>query len=120
MQILGADLPVALLTSAAAVCALWGWIVSMGHTRAVRRLAAWLETHRAAAWAALPWTDRCLMPQRGIVALRRRGLTDDPAFHALEAQAGRLQRRSLVLVLAGAALIALLGVGMKLLGWDAG
>ncbi len=40
MQILGADLPVVLLTLAAGVFIVWAWIVSMRHTREVRRLAA--------------------------------------------------------------------------------
>ena len=120
MQILGADPPVALLASAALVFILWGWIVSMRHTREVRRLAAWLETHRAEAWTALPWMTRRLVPQGGIAALRRQGLTDDPEFRALETEARRLQRRSMALVFVGAGLIGLLLVGLKLLGWDAG
>jgi hypothetical protein len=42
-------------------------------------------------------------------------LADAPAFNALEAETRRLEHRSLALVPGGAGVIALLGVGMKLL-----
>ncbi len=82
MLILGASLPVVVLTLAALVLILWGWAVNMRHVRAVGRMIVWLETHRA--------------------------------------EARRLARRSLVLVLAGAACLALLMAGIAALGWQAG
>ncbi len=120
MLILGASLPVVVLTLSALVLVLWGWAVNMRHVRAVGRMIAWLETHRAEAWQALPWAARRLMPRSGIAALRRRGETGDPAFEALDAEARRLARRSLALVLAGAACLALLMAGIAALGWPAG
>jgi hypothetical protein len=120
MLIFGASLPVVVLTLAALVLVLWGWAVNIRHVRAVGRLIAWLETHRAEAWQTLPWAARRLMPQSGIAALKRRGETGDPAFETMDAEARRLARRSLYLVLAGAACLALLIAGIAVFGWRAG
>ena len=119
MTLLGADLPVVLLTMAALLCVIWGWISSLRQGRVIRRMAAWLERERAEAWNALPWTSRRLTPQSGIAAMKRRGLADDPDFLALEAQADRLRRRVGALIFAGFACFGLLIAGMAYLGWDA-
>jgi hypothetical protein len=117
MTLWGADLPAALLILAALFCAVWGWIASIRHGRAIREMAVWLERHRAEAWNALPWATRRLLPQGGIMALKRQGLTDDPHFRALEAQARRLHRQFALRLFAGLAAIGLVFVGKTYLGW---
>ncbi len=59
------------------------------------------------------------MPQSGIAAMKRRGLTDDPDFRALDARANRLHRRAGILILAGLVCLGLAVSGMAYLGWDA-
>lgn len=117
MMLWGADLPVVLSLLAALFCALWAWVASIRHGRAIGEMAAWLEQHRAEAWNALPWTTRRFLPQGGIVALKRRGLADDPDFRALDARARRLQRHFALRLLAGFAAIGLLIAGKSYLGW---
>jgi hypothetical protein len=114
-----ADIPVVVLTLAALFCVVWGWIASLGHGRTIRQMVAWLERQQAGAWNALPWTAHRLMPQSGIAAMKRRGLTDDPDFRALDARTKRLQRRVGILILAGLICLALVIAGMAFLGWDA-
>ena len=119
MTLLGADLPVVLLTLAALVCVIWGWVSSLLQGRIIRRMAAWLEREQPDAWNALPWASRRLMPQSGIAAMKRQGLTEDRDFQDLEAQAERLRRRVGALIFAGFACFGLLIAGMALLGWAA-
>ncbi len=115
----GADLPVVLLTLAALICVVWGWISSLAHGRTIRQTVTWLEQQQGEIWNALPWTARRLMPQSGIAAMKRRGLTDDPDFRALDARAKRLQRRVGILILAGLICLGLVIAGMAYLNWDA-
>jgi hypothetical protein len=120
MRLLGADLPVVLLTGLAVILGLWAWVESARQARSRRRMADWLAKHRAEAWAALPWASRRLMPQAGIAALKRQGETEDAAFEALEAEALRNGRRTRLLMLLAAASLALTLAGMTFLGWSAG
>ena len=53
MTFLGGELPVVLLTLAALVCVIWGWIASLLQGRVIRRMANWLERERSEAWNAL-------------------------------------------------------------------
>ncbi len=48
----GADLPVLLLTLAALICVVWGWIASLGHGRTIRQMVAWLGRRQVEAWNA--------------------------------------------------------------------
>ena len=120
MEFLGADLPVVALILAASVCVIWGWIISMRHTSAVRQMVEWLRRQDGEAWDALPWTSRRLMLQSGISAMKRRGLADDPGFRALEDRARRLDRVMLTLILAGGLCLAFVIIGITSLGWNAG
>jgi hypothetical protein len=63
---------------------------------------------------------RRMIPQNGIATLKRQGATDDPAFEALEAEAQVHGRRTLFLIFAAAACLALALAGMTFLGWSAG
>lgn len=117
MTLWGADLPAALLILAALFCAVWGWIASIRHGRVIGEVAVWLERHRTAAWNALPWATRRLLPQGGIAAMKRQGLTDDPHFRILEARARRLHRQLALRLLAGLAAIGLVFAGKTYLGW---
>jgi hypothetical protein len=119
VSVLGADPPVVILTLTSLGFILWAWATIIRRARILRRMAQWLEIRRAEAWAALPWTARRLLPQSGIAALSRRGLTDDPEFGALLTERRRLERLSLGLLLLGAVMIGLLLVGLLVLGWDA-
>ena len=82
-------------------------------------MATWLERERSEAWNALSWTSRRLMPQSGIAAMKRQGLTEDPEFQALEERAERLRRQVGVLIFSGFACFGLLLAGMAYFGWDA-
>lgn len=117
METLGADLPVVVLLLAALLCLIWGWIASMRHGRAVREVADWLRRTHAEAWGALPWASRRLMVRSGIAAMKRRGLTDDPAFRVLEDRARRHERFLLALILAGGLCLAFVIMGLATLGW---
>jgi len=119
MTFLGAELPVVLLVLVALVCVVCGWIASLRQGQTIRQMAAWLEREQGEAWNALPWASRRLMPQSGIAAMKRRGLTDDPDFRALEERAEQLRRRVGALIFSGFACLGLLVAGMAYLGWDA-
>jgi len=119
MTVIGADLPAALLISLALVLIVSGWVVWERHETAVRRQAKWLSENHPAEWQAQPWFNRVLV-RKAIESLRRQGYGSHPDFVRLQAVTRLHYRRSVLLMVAGAAALGLVGLGVSLLGWRLG
>jgi hypothetical protein len=119
MTVIGADLPAALLISLALVLIVSGWVAWERHETAVRRQAKWLSENHPAEWQAQPWFDRALV-RNAIETLRRQGYGNHPEFVRLQDVASLHYRRSVLRVVAGAAALGLVGLGVSLLGWRLG
>jgi hypothetical protein len=119
MTVIGADLPAALLISLALVLIVSGWVAWERHETAVRRQAKWLSENHPAEWQAQPWFDRALV-RNAIETLRRQGYGNHPEFVRLQDVASLHSRRCVLLVVAGAAALCLVGLGVSLVGWRLG
>ncbi len=100
------------LAAGAAVLGVWWLSIREGHR--FRRLVAWIEAHHGARWRALPWF---LHPKSGVEFLRRHGLAGDPAFMELYREVKRGNLRQPVFLLIGLALIGVILLGVRYLGW---
>ena len=108
---------VIVLTLAAAAAVLGAWWLSIREGRRFRRLVAWIEAHHGARWRALPWLSRRLNPKGALEVLRRHGLAGDPEFMELYRDAKRGNLRQPVFLLIGLALIGVILLGVRYLGW---
>ena len=120
MTVLGADLPVAILISLAGITVVSAWVQWERHTSAVKRMAQWLSAKHPAEWSAQPWLARRVMVRSAIEALRRQGYSRDPQFVRLRDLAQFHYRRSVLLMVVGAAALGLVSVGASLWGWRLG
>ena len=103
-----------LAAAAAAGTAFW---LSILEGRRFRRLIRWIETQRPERWWALPWFSRHVNLVGAVADLRRQGLSADPAFMSLYAETRRHGRLKLVFTLIGAALIAIIPIGVRIFDW---
>ncbi len=66
---------------------------------------------------SMPWFSRRLNPKGGVEFLRRHGLAEDPEFMELYRDAKRGNLRQPVFLLIGLALIGVILLGVRYLGW---
>ncbi|MCH8002852.1 MAG: hypothetical protein IIA34_14505 [Proteobacteria bacterium] len=108
---------VILLSLAAAAAVLGAWALAIRERRRFRGLVAWIETHHGARWAALSGVARRFNVAGGVEHLRRQGLGDDPEFMARYRSVKRGKPWQVILQLAGMALIGVILLGVRYLGW---
>ncbi len=108
---------VILLGLAAAAAVLSAWALAIRERRRFRELVAWIETHHGARWAALPGVAQRFNVVGGVEHLRRQGLGDDPEFMARYRYVKRGKPWRVILQLAGVALIGVILLGVRYLGW---
>ena len=106
------------LTLAATAAGIYAFWLSIRQDRRFDRLIKWVKTHHSERWRALPWVSRRLNLVGGVEHLRRQGLADDPEFMAHYREGRRGGARQIIFILVGSALIGVIPLGVRYLGWQ--
>ncbi len=115
---LGTSPAIIVLTLAAVGTGLAAYGLSIREGRRFRRLVKWIEAHHGERWRALPGFTRRLNPKGGVEFLRRHGLAEDPEFMDLYRRAKHGNPRQLLFALTSLALIGVILLGVRYLGWS--
>ena len=108
---------VILLALAAAAVVIGAWVVAFRARRRLVELAAWIATHHAAQWEALPGVTRRFNMAGAVEQLRRQDLGDDLEFITRYRSVKHGKRWQVILQLIGMALIGAIMLGVRYLGW---
>jgi hypothetical protein len=107
--------PIIVLILAAVFCSLWAWRRSWRESSAWRDLIQWVQVTHPVFWNDLPRVDR-FFDRHTVNRLYHNGGLDDPEFRR-RVEAIRAMPSVIFPLLAGAAAIALVFVGVQWLGW---
>jgi hypothetical protein len=101
------------LVCAGVAAAVYAFSCEHNQDRIARGVKKWVLEARPDAWESLPRFGRSLL-RSGIALklLRRKGIVQDPAFHALCAPYDRLERRKLIAIGVVAFCVAIVWMGV--------
>jgi len=111
------SLEIRALLAVAAIAALWMFIWKTKTERRATRLIDWVWQNYPDAWRALPWSYRYIFRERGLAELARRNMIPDPRFARECGEIAPLPRHILIAGAIAGVAIALILIGIRILGW---